>query len=69
MVDQPFSHNRHCLKPPVRVGGETWHGAAVVHAPTVFAAEILADVAPAQRCLRAHVGIGCGVSVVVIRAK
>ena len=42
---------------------------AVVHAPAVLAAEVLADVAAGQRGVRAHAGVALRVGVVVMDAE
>jgi hypothetical protein len=69
MVDQALAHNRHGFKAAVRVRRKARHRAAVVHIPAVLAREVLADVAPGQRGVGAHLRIGFGVGVVVVDAK
>ena len=69
VVDQAFAHDGHGLKAAVRVRRETRYCAAVVHAPAVLAAEILANVSASQRGLRRHLRISHRVSVVVVGAK
>ena len=69
MVNQALAHNAHGFKAAVRMAGKAGHAVAVVHAPAVPVAEVLAHVAASQRCLRAHVGIGLGVGIVVVDAK
>jgi len=69
MVNQPFAHHRDGFKPAVWVAGEAGHGVAVVHAPAVAPAEVLAHVAAGQRYAGAHVGIAGRVGVVVLHAE
>ena len=69
VVNQSLAGYGHGFKAAVRMGGKTRHRAAVVHAPAVLAAEVLAHVAPRQRCGRTHLRIGFGVGVVVVHAK
>ena len=69
MVNQPGAHDGDGLEPAVRVGRKPGHRAAVVQAPAVLAAKVLAYVAASQRGVRAHVSISGRVGVVVIRAK
>ena len=48
MVDQPAAHNGHGLEAPMRVGRKARNRVAVVHAPAVFTAKVLTDIAPGQ---------------------
>ena len=44
VVNAALAHDGHGLKATVRVRWKAGHGVAVVHAPTVFARKVLADV-------------------------
>ena len=49
MVDQSLAHDRDSLKTAVRMTRKAGYFFAVVHAPAVLSAEILADFAGVQR--------------------
>lgn len=49
VVEQPATHHRDGLEPPVRVLGKTGHHGAVIHVPAVPPIEVLAQVAARQR--------------------
>ena len=55
VVDEAFAHDRHRLKPAVRMRWKAGNGPAVIHAPAVLAGEILSDVAPGERRVWARV--------------
>ena len=48
MRQHAFVHDRDRFKSPVRVGRKTGNRLAVVHAPAVFAAKVLTQVAPRE---------------------
>ena len=53
----------------MRVRRKARHGGAVVHAPAVLAAEVLAHLSARKRGLRPQLGVAPGVGVVVVGAK
>ncbi len=69
MIDEPPPHDRHRLEAAVRVLGKARHHIAVVHAPTVFALEVAADVAAGERGGGTERVIPRGVRVVVMHAE
>ena len=69
MVNQPLAHDGYCFEPPVWVRWKAGDGVAVVHAPAIHAAKVLAQVAPAQRRGRPHVCVAIRVGIVVVHAK
>ena len=69
VVDTAFTHNRDGLKPAVGMCGEAGHGLAVVHAPAVFAREVLPHTAARQGGLRAHGFVARWVGIVVMHAE
>ncbi len=69
VIDEPATDQRDRLEPPVRMAREAGHHIAVVHAPTVFTLEILADVAAGKRCRGAHALVAGGVGVLVVDAE
>ena len=69
MVDQATPHQRHGFKAPVRVSRKTGHGVAVVHAPAILAAEVVADVARVQPSGWAQRVVAGRVGIVVVGTK
>ena len=69
MVYQPFADDGDSLEAPVRVRRKARHHVAVVHAPTVLAAEILANGAAREGGGRAHLRVGLRVGIIVVGAK
>ena len=69
MVDQPTPHDGHGLETAVRVGRETGHDFAVVHAPAVFALEVLPQVAPGERSRWTEPLVASRVVVVMVGAE
>ena len=69
MVNEPLTNDGDRLKTPVRVGWKPRHRFAVVHAPAVFARKVLAQIAPRQSGIWAHVHIAARVGIVVVDAK
>ena len=69
VIHKAFSRHSGGLKAPVGVLREARNPVAVVHAPTVFPAEVLADGSPVQRGLGTHVPVPPGVGVIVMGAK
>src|SRR6476661_3183432 len=51
------------------MGWKARHRVAVVHAPTILAAEVLADLPAGQRCGRGHLAIALRIGVVVVGAE
>jgi len=69
MVHEAAAHDRHRLEAAVRVRGKARHAAAVVHAPAVLAAEIVAKLPPSERRRRPEGAVARRVGVVVVRAE
>lgn len=46
MIQEPSAHHRHRFKPAVRMLRKTRNRPSVVHAKSIFSAEILANCAP-----------------------
>ena len=69
MVNEPLANDGDRLKTPVRVGWKPRYRFAVVHAPAVLARKVLAQIAPSQRGIRAHVHSATRVGIVVVDAK
>ena len=69
VIDKAFSRHSDGLKAPVGVLREARDPVAVVNAPTVFPAEVLAGGSPVQRGLGAHVPVPPEVGVIVMGAK
>ena len=69
VVDTTLAHDGHRFKTPMRMRRKAGHGVAVVHAPAVLAAKVLAQIAACERGLRAHHLIARRVGVVVVHAK
>ena len=69
VVDQALADDRHGLEAAVRMAGEARHLAAVVHAPAVLAAEVLAEVAAGERRVGAEPGVALRIGVVVMDAE
>src|SRR4030095_8228957 len=69
MVDQALAHDGHGLEAAVRMPRKARHRGAVVHAPAVAAAEVLAQIAARERRIRAEHGVGARVGVVMVDAE
>ena len=69
VVDMPLADYGHRFKAPVWVRRKAGNGLAVVHAPTVFARKVLAQIASAQGGVRPHGGVATRVGVHVVHAK
>ena len=69
VVNAAFANDGHGLEATVRVRGEAGHGFTVVHAPAVFAGEVLPQVATGQRCLWPHPGVARRIGIVVMHAE
>ncbi|MCW0425909.1 hypothetical protein NB713_003852 [Xanthomonas sacchari] len=69
MVDQALAHDGHGLEATVRMTGKAGNLFAVIHAPAVLAAEVLADGAAMQGRRRPHRAVAGGVGIVVVDAE
>src|SRR3954468_3029471 len=69
MIDQAAASDGDGFEAPVRVLREARHSVAVVHAPAVFALEILPDVAAGERRVRPELGVAGRVMVEVVDAE
>src|SRR6476660_9079167 len=69
MVDQALANDRHGLETAMRMAREARHRVAVVHAPAVLAAEVLAEVATGQRRVGPEPAVRPRIGVVVIDAE
>src|SRR5262249_35514540 len=69
MVDEPFADQGDRFKATVRVLGKAGDNIPVVHAPTVLALEVLADVSPRKRCCGPHLFVARGIVIVVVGAE
>ena len=69
MIDEAVAHDGDRLEAAVRMAGKAGHGAAVIHAPAVFALEVLAEVAPGQRRGGAETIVAGRVAIVVVDAE
>lgn len=69
MIDIAMAGHGHRFEAAMGMLGEARHSVAVIHAPPIPAAEILADGAPGEGCGRGHVIIAIGVGIVVVGAK
>ena len=66
MVNEPLSRNGDGLEAPVGMLGKAWHHIAVVHAPTVDALKVIADIAAFQGGHWPHGLVAGRVGVVVV---
>jgi hypothetical protein len=48
---------------------EAGHDTSVIHAPAVFAGEVLAEIAPSQACCWPKLLVACGVLIDVMNAE
>src|SRR5690606_6013033 len=69
MVDQPPAHDGDRLEPAMRMRRKAGYRLAVVHAPAILAAEVLADVAAGERRRRAEAAVAGRIGVVVMGAE
>ena len=70
MCTTPCPAVSHCTSPPPkRVRRKIRYLLVEVHAPAVFAAEVLAHLPTCQRCLRPELHAALWVSIVVVGAK
>ena len=69
VIEESAPHDGHGFEPAMGMLRETRDDVAVVHAPSVLALEVLADVAPGQRCGGAHGLVAGRITVVVVNAE
>ena len=69
VIDQAATHDGHRLETALWVGRKARYLAAVVHAPAIFAGEVLPEVPPGERRGGSHRVVVLGVAVVVVDAE
>ncbi len=69
MIDKAMAGHGYRFEAAMGMLGKARHPVAVIHAPTIPAAEVLADGAPGEGRGRGHVIIAVRVGIVVVGAK
>src|ERR1700677_4445396 len=66
MVNQPLANPGDRLETPVRVLGKARYHFTVIHAPTVFTPEIIAQISTLKRGIRPHGFIALRIGIVMV---
>ncbi len=69
MVNESLANDRHGFESAVRMRRKPWNATAVIHAPAIFAGEVLPDVTPRKRRIGTQLAIAPRVGIIVMNTQ